>query len=109
MRGDIQLLPIPKRVGLGRWPVVEQCASVNPDLSGEIQAEDMIGAVTCAAETTPPEAVVPPQLALGFLASRGRIAGCAEAEVAVADIGAGSAGWSVTPGESCTEHDDKRQ
>ncbi len=93
--GDVELIGagIPQRVGTRAAAVVDRCSRVHPGLVGEIQAEDVVRRGARRPHACPPEAVVPPQLALRLLTSE-RVLGPdggrpLEPDIAVGGLGRG--------------------
>ena len=64
MRGDVELRPVPQRVGSGAGAVVELNARVDPGAGGQVKPMNVVGQGVGVPQAPPPDAVVPPQLAL---------------------------------------------
>src|SRR5439155_3823578 len=66
VRRDVEVATVPEDVGARARAVVELCPSVRPRLRSGIQLEDSERRRRRVPHRGPPEAVVPPEFALGF-------------------------------------------
>ena len=85
MRGDVEVGAIPQHVGAAVGARIEQDARVLPGLRRQVEPEDVEIGADRVEEAGPPEAVVPPELALRLGAAR-RAARAGEGPVLVADV-----------------------
>ena len=98
LRGDVQVRPVPERVGTGARAVVEGRRRPDPRLGAGIEPVDVEVSRRRAPHAGPPGAVVVPELALGLRSGDGVAGG---GEVLVTDVRGG--------GDARADHDKQKQ